>query len=106
MSRPISIPPAPLSTPIASWHENGSIKTSDPWQKWLIPVGQFASAAHSVGTATAENGEQLTHVRNGALLSYSYTGKGGVSFDVNGHTIAIPATAEAQTTNSHIIVGG
>jgi hypothetical protein len=101
----MNFPHLPLSSPLVVRGDNGQLRNNEPWQRSMLALSQFAVSAHTPATATSSDGQTLTYVRNGALVSYTYTGTGGVSFTVSGTVIDIPTSTTSQTTASHIIVG-
>lgn len=86
---------APLSNPD---------RTSQAWQLWDRSLSNHTVDIHTPRTST--NGtESLSYVRSGAVIHYTYTGLGGISFEVEGNTVTIPATTESTTTASFFILG-
>lgn len=95
---------APLSTPIAD--RNGNI---DPiWSRYMLMSSAHLERATNPKTAVALDNpnESITYIDTNPLIHYSYTGKGGCTFSLNGVKLTLPATAEAQTLNSFIIDTG
>ena len=99
MSVPLSQPP--ISTPV--------VRDGKMDMNWIIYFQKAFGMLTDVGTsktATSSTGsETLTYVAVGCMIFYSYTGLGGVTFYVNGNTIAISSSTTSQTTSSFIITG-
>jgi hypothetical protein len=90
----------PLSAPI-----QGDRGISDSWQVYLTRLGAFASGATNPQTIDNGSGETCRVLQVGAILLYSYTGLGGVTFSFNGNAFTIPASTTPTTTKSSEILG-
>jgi hypothetical protein len=97
------IGPAPFSTPVCPGD-----KTSQAWNLHLRAWDGFLQEASRAGTAQAKEdpAQSLTYCKQGPFIAYQYQGLGGVSFDVAGHTITIPASTTPQLTKSFILAEG
>lgn len=97
------IGPAPFSTPVCPGDQ-----TSQPWALHLRAWDGFIQRASRTGTAQAkeDSTQSLTFCHQGPFIAYQYEGLGGVTFDVAGHLIAIPASTTSQTTKSFILAEG
>ena len=97
------IGPAPFSTPICPGDKN-----STPWQLHLRKWDGFIQEASKTGTAQAKEdpSQVLTFCRQGPFIAYTYEGLGGVTFDVFGRVVAIPASTTSQQTKSFILAEG
>lgn len=91
----------PLSAPI-----QGERGITDTWQGYLTKVGALATGATNPQTIDNGSGETCRVLQVGAILLYSYTGLGGVTFSFNGNTFTIPASATPTTTKSFEILEG
>jgi len=101
----MNISQAPLSTPMV---DPKSGKLDPNWSKWLLQSSTHQERLTSPKRATALDNpnESLVYIDGNPLIHYTYTGKGGCTFNLNGVKLVLPATAEAQTINSFIIHTG
>lgn len=91
--------PPPIAAPICPGDKNNEV-----WSRYMQRAFAILSEATQVAkTSSASNSETLRSVTVGALVFYSYTGLGGVEFDVNGTRIVIPAMPAAATVASFVI---
>ena len=98
-----TISQAPLSTPISD--KSGKLDAN--WMNYFL-----ASSVHLEKATTPKRSisldkpsESLVYVHETAKISYSYTGKGGCMFNIDGTKLVIPETATEQTINSFVILG-
>lgn len=97
----MELSPPPIAAPICPGNNN-----SEVWTRYLHRAFSMLSEASMSKSATAtNNSETIQYVPVGALVFYSYTGLGGVSFVLDGATVTIPASQSAATTASFIIRG-
>jgi hypothetical protein len=91
--------PPPIGAAICPGDSNNEV-----WSRYLQRAFAILSEATQVERANSiTNSETLTFVTVGALVFYTYTGLGGVEFDVNGTRIVIPASTSAASVASFII---
>ena len=93
---------APISTPFS---ERGGANT-EPWIQWFTKASAFFQDAHNIATATDTSGaETCKYLRVGPVILYSYTGLGGVTFNLRGNAVTIPTTTTSTMMNSFIFAG-
>ena len=91
---------APFQAPICPGAQN-----HQGWQQWLqkaLPVLVRGTQKQTIQDTTGK--ASCTIVEHGTLLTYSYTGVGGVTFNRNGTVWTIPASTASQTTTATIIM--
>lgn len=94
---PLSTPP--IAAPICPGNTN-----NDVWSRYLQRAFSILSEATQTSKVTStSNSEHIVTVTVGALVFFTYTGLGGVEFDVNGTRIVLPATQEVATISSFVI---
>lgn len=97
----IELSPPPIAAPVCPGTQN-----SDVWSRYLQRAFSILSEATQVQTVTSTtNSETLRYVPVGALVFYTYTGLGGLAFQIDGAIINIPATTISTTVSSFVIRG-
>lgn len=91
---------------ISSPPNSSAALTQDPsLSAWVRKAGEIIKRADNPRTIPATSGgESATIVQVGALIFYSYTGLGGVSFSYNGANFSIPVSAAPATVSSFVIL--
>lgn len=97
-----SISQAPLSSPIT----DGRGRLSESWHQYFLATGIHTERSTTPKRAQAldKPGEFVTYLHETAKISYTYTGKGGCTFNLDGNKLVLPATDAEQTINSFMII--
>lgn len=100
----MSLSQAPLSTPVVD--RAGRLDPS--WNKYFLLASSHLERATTPKRIVALDNpaETLVWVDANPMLYYTYTGRGGCTFSLNGTKLEIPATTESRTINSFVINAG
>ena len=96
----MAISQAPLSTPVVD--RAGRLDPS--WNRYFLLASSHLERSTTPKRITALDNpaETLVWVDANPMLYYTYTGRGGCTFSLNGTPLRLPATTDVQTINSFV----